>query len=80
MSDLGEILITLGFDARTMLLKIWLPFNIFSTLLEDKWALVISDRYGMPTILRYDLDWGSLDDSIWSVIVHREFLMYFLIS
>ena len=36
MSDLKVTLMTLGFNAKTMLLKIRLAFNIFSTLSEDK--------------------------------------------
>ena len=36
MSDLEKTLITLGLKARMMLLKMWLPFRIFSTLSEDK--------------------------------------------
>jgi len=35
ISDLGETLINLGLDIITMLLKMWLSFIIFSTILAE---------------------------------------------
>jgi len=56
MSDLGDTLMTLGLEAKMMLLKMWLLFRILSTSSEDNQVLDCSDRYGIPTILRYDFD------------------------
>jgi len=56
MSDLGDTLMTLGLEAKTMLLKMWLLFRILSTSSEDNQVLDCSDRYRMLTILRYDFD------------------------
>jgi len=44
MSDLGETLITLGLEARIMLLKMWLLFRIFSILSENKWEFDCLER------------------------------------
>jgi len=44
MSDLGETLITLSFNAKTMSLKIWLAFKVFLISLDVKQALVILDK------------------------------------
>ena len=35
---------------------------------------------GIPTILRYNLDWGSLASKTLSALEESEFLMYFSIS
>jgi len=56
ISDLGDILMTLGLEAKMMLLKIWLLFRILSTSSKDNWVLDCSDRYGIPKILRYNFD------------------------
>ena len=56
MSNLEDILITLGLEAKTILLKMWLLFKILSTSSEDNQVLDCLDRYGMLTILRYDFD------------------------
>ena len=52
ISDLGETLITHGLEAKTILLKMWLLFRIFSTSSAESQELDCSLRYGMPTILR----------------------------
>ena len=44
MSDLGKTLITFGLKTRTMLLKMWLLFRIFSTSSEDKQEFDCSER------------------------------------
>ena len=80
MSDLGNTLIILGFNANTMLLKIWLLFKIFSTLSEVIWELVCLDKYGMPMIFRYNLDCSNLGDSTWLVSMHTVLLTYFSIT
>jgi len=56
MSDLGDTLIILGFEARTILLNKWLFLRIFSMLLNEIQMLVASAKYGTLIIFRYDFD------------------------
>ena len=69
MSDLGDTLMTLGLEAKTILLKIWLFFKISFISSEVIQALVCSKRYRIPMILRYNFDWESLRSSIWSTSI-----------
>ena len=56
MSDLEDTLMTLGLEAKMILLKMWLLFRILSTSSEDNQMLDCLDRCKMPTILRYIFD------------------------
>ena len=56
MSDLGDTLIILGFEVRTILLNKWLFLRIFSMLSNEIQMLVASAKYGTPIIFRYDFD------------------------
>ena len=47
---------------------------------KEIWLLVFLLLKGISTILRYDLDWGSLADNILSKLEESEFLIYFSIS
>ena len=58
MSNFRETLHTHGLEAILMSLKMWEALIIFSIMLESIRVLVFSIRYGIPRILRYDLDWG----------------------
>ena len=62
MSDLGETLMILDFEARTTSLNIWLPLRIFSILSDEICVLVDLLRYGTLMIFKYDFDWNSLRD------------------
>ena len=80
MSDLGEILMTLGLDTRLTLLKIWFCFKIVSMSLEIRWSWVLLwEKYRIPVILRYDFDWGRWDSSTLRVLMSLEFLTYWSI-
>ena len=59
MSDFGKTLITLGFKANLMPLKMWFCLRADSMLLmlRHSWDFPFG-KYGMPVILRYNLDWG----------------------
>ena len=59
MSDFGEIFIILGFEAKMTSLKMWVFLRTFLISSEVMHKLVASDRYGMLTIFKYDLDWAS---------------------
>ena len=52
MSDLDKTLMTLNFEAKIMLLKMWLALRIFLTLSDVIWELINLDTKGMPTIFR----------------------------
>jgi len=52
MSDFGEALITLGFNARITSLKMWVDYKIHSTKSKKIGVLVFSLIYEMPNILR----------------------------
>ena len=52
MSDLGKVLITLGLDARVMLLKIYMLLMTLSTISDVIETLVFSMKYRIPKILR----------------------------
>jgi len=56
MSDLGETLITLGLNAKTISLKMWFFLMIFLTISEEIGVLVSSRKKEISMILRYDLD------------------------
>ena len=62
MSDLGNTLIILGFEARTTLLNKWLFLRIFLMLLDKICMLVALAKYSTLIIFRYDFDWGNLGD------------------
>ena len=49
-------------------------FSISSEVISE---LVCSERYGILMILRYNLDWVSLRDSICSALINCAFLTYF---
>ena len=59
ISDLSDILITWGFEASRILLKIWLFFNINLTILELMGMLVFSIKYGISMIFRYSTVYKS---------------------
>ena len=59
ISDLSDILITWGFEASRILLKIWLFFNINLTILELMGMLVFSIKYGISMIFRYSTIYKS---------------------
>jgi len=52
MSDLDKTLMTLDFEAKIMLLKMWLALRIFLTLSDMIWELINLDTKEMPTIFR----------------------------
>jgi len=52
ISDLDDALITQGFEASKILLKMWLFFNMDSTILELIGMLVFSIKYGILMIFR----------------------------
>ena len=56
MSDFGETLITQDFNARIILLKMWLSLIIFLTTFKLIWVMVFSWRYGKPMIFKYDFN------------------------
>ena len=51
-SDLGETLMTLSLDARTILLKMWLFLRIRSIFSEEMHMFNLLTKYEIPTILR----------------------------
>ena len=57
MSDFGKTLITLGFEANLMSLKMWFCLSADSTslMLRRSWDFSFG-KYRMPVILRYNLD------------------------
>ena len=64
MSDLGETLITLGFDASKMLSKMWFCLRTVSTSEEVSFSIEFEwGKKGMPIIFKYDFDIGSLEFS-----------------
>ena len=80
ISDLSETLIILGLEVRIILLNIWLALRMLSTSLDKIHIFEHSLIYGIPTILRYNLDCGSLREEIWSMSDMREFFTHFSIS
>ena len=79
MSNFSNNLMTLGLEAKTMLLKIWLSLIIFSTTSAIMEVLVSSLRYGIPMIFKKDFYWGSLGTSTWFTLILFIFLTYFSI-
>ena len=75
MSDFGETLHTCGLEAILMSLKMWEALIIFSMTLESIRVLVFSMRYGIPRILRYNLDWGRWASWMLLMSEPNEFLM-----
>jgi len=64
MSDLGDTLITLGFDAREILSKMWFCFRIVSTSEEVSFSIELWwGKKGMPVIFKYDFDMGRREFS-----------------
>jgi len=56
ISDLGDILIILGFEAKTALLNKWLLLRIFLMSSDKILVLVALTKYGTLIIFRYDFD------------------------
>ena len=52
MSDLGKDLMTLGFEARTTLLKMWVNGKILFIMLKEIGTLVSLIKYKIFKILR----------------------------
>ena len=77
MSDFGETFIILSFEAKMTSLKMWVFLRMFLISLEVMYELVASDRYGMLTIFKYDLDWESQEDWTWFVSTQDILLIYF---
>ena len=61
--DLEETLIILGLDARIISLKMWLDLRMFLTSSEEILMFNHLLIKSIPTILRYDLDYGSLGET-----------------
>ena len=69
ISDLSDILITWGFEASRILLKIWLFFNINLTILELMGMLVFSIKYGISMIFRYSTVYKSNVKAIFFITI-----------
>jgi len=57
ISDFGDTLITQDLETIAMLLNILFLLMMASTTSAVIEVLVFSTKYGIPIILRYDLDW-----------------------
>ena len=79
MSDFEKVLITWGLDTRMILLKIWVDCNAFLTTSAVIRIFMFSIWYGIPKILRYNLDCGNLGNMISFKLTTSIFLMYFSI-
>ena len=75
ISDLGDIFMTLGFEANTMSLKMWVILRMLSISSEVMWELVFLERKGIPISFKYNFDCGSLGDSIYSTSIEQALLM-----
>ena len=80
MSDLGDTLMIRSLEVRMILLNKWLFLRTSSILSKEIQLLVFLPMKRILTILRYDLDWGSLASETLSALEESEFLMYFSIS
>ena len=63
-----------------MSLKMWVFLRMFLISSEIMCKLVASDRYGILTIFKYNLDWGSWGDWTWFVSTQDMLLTYFLMA
>ena len=75
--DLGEALIIYGFEANTMLLKIYISLKMLSII--SGVIGLCSNMYGSLTIFKYNLDLGKWRLSIVFDLIFSMFLIYFLI-
>jgi len=78
MSDFREILTMWSLEAKLILSKmcdILMNDSIMSDLIG---ILVPSKTYGMPRILRYDLDWGKQASWMSFASILLQFLIYLL--
>ena len=80
MSDLGEVLITLGFTMSERSLKIWLALIITLMLSDLIEVLVPSIKYGILIIFKYDFDWESLRTWTLSDLIFSMFFTYLSIT
>ena len=77
LSDLGDALITQGFEANTVFLK---RYESFKTPLMRSGVMIPNlFKYESSTIFIYDLDLGRREFSMESRLIFMTFFKYFLI-
>jgi len=62
MLDLGEALMTLGFDTSEIDSKSPMQLIVLVMLLLER-LLLLGWTNGIPMIFKYDLDWGNWEDN-----------------
>ena len=77
ISDLGEVLTTLGYAARVMSLNIILYDKISSTWVAEMGLDELLPKYGTLRIFKNDLDWRKQRTRLSLLLMFSRFFRYF---